>query len=497
MRSFKIYFTSDLHGYFYPTSYGDRIDKPLGLLKCFAKFQENLQADKEQVGENVLYIDNGDILQGSAFAYYCKQVLHDNRPISDIMNVCGFQYYTLGNHDFNYGQDYVRQYIDNHHGRCLCQNVTDMDGDSLYPYTIHTLPNGLKIGLVGIVTDYVNIWEKKENLEGIRVIDPFVEAQKALNELQGKTDLNVCIYHGGFESDILTGEQLLETTENVGYKICKELNYDILLTGHQHMHVDGTNLHGTYVVQPQEYGKECFCINVEEKQQHFSISSENFQADGKVYQKIYDAFKPIEEKIQAWLDEPAGSLPEDLLPETKLQMALHGSKIADFLNEVQLHFSKAQLSAVGLANEIAGFRKKVTNRDIIATYPYPNTLVVLEITGKQLRQAMERSAEYFQISNTGEVEIADSFLIPKVEHYNYDYYAGVTYEIDPYQKIGNRIRNLSYQNKKVEDTDVFSICLNNYRATGAGEYSVYKECKILKEINVEMVELIIDYFQRK
>ena len=63
-------------------------------------------------------------------------------------------------------------------------------------------------------------------------------------------------------------------------------------------------------------------------------------------------------------------------------------------------------------------------RDIIATYPYPNTLIVCRISGKQLKQVMERSAEYFAVATDGTVQVAESFLVPKVEHYNYDYYMG-------------------------------------------------------------------------
>lgn len=136
----------------------------------------------------------------------------------------------------------------------------------------------------------------------------------------------------------------------------------------------------------------------------------------------------------------------------------------------------------------------MSTRDIIATYPYPNTLVVCEITGKQLKTVMERSAEYFAYDKDGNVCVSDSFLIPKVEHYNYDYYMGVDFKINPENPIGSRIEGLSKDGKPVLDDDKFTICLNNYRYSGAGGYDVYTECPLVKEINVEMVELIMDYF---
>ena len=253
-QTLKIYFTSDVHGYFYPTTYGDLKRKDLGLFSFARDFKKD---------ENTLVIDGGDILQGSAFAYYCRQKSGSPQAIADIMNDCGYDYYTLGNHDFNYGMDYQNAYIEAHHGACVCQNVVDEAGRACHPYVIHTLGNGLRVGIVGIVTDYVNVWERKENLAGICITDPFEAAKEALLHLKKEVDITLCIYHGGFECDLKTGERLQKTTENVGYRICKELDFDILLTGHQHMSVDGQYVHGTYVVQPLENAKEYYYLEAE------------------------------------------------------------------------------------------------------------------------------------------------------------------------------------------------------------------------------------------
>ena len=104
---------------------------------------------------------------------------------------------------------------------------TDEAGNTLFPWKLHTMKNGLRVGIVGIVTDYVNIWEKEENLKGIHITDPFEAAKNALAQMKEQTDLTICIYHGGFECDLESGETLSQTTENVGYRICKELDFDI------------------------------------------------------------------------------------------------------------------------------------------------------------------------------------------------------------------------------------------------------------------------------
>ncbi len=411
----KIYFTSDLHGYFFDTNYADRTNRNLGALRCASQYEKD---------GNTLIIDGGDILQGSAFAYYCQKELNSNQPIADMMNLCGYDFVTLGNHDFNYGMEYLNEYVTKLNASCICQNVIDKDGKHMFPYQIKVLENGVRVGVVGIVTDYVNVWEKPENIKGISIVNPFEEAKKALEELKGNVDLTIGVYHGGFERNLETKELLSESTEKVA------------------------------------------------------------------------PFMEIEEKVQDWLDNVVGKLETPLLPESKIKMAKEGNKIASFINQIQLHYSGAKASAVSLANEIKGFNSMVTRRDIIATYPYPNTLVVFEITGAKLRQAMERSAEYFAFDEEGNLCVSKAFLEPKVEHYNYDFYAGIEYTIDPEKEIGQRITSMKYQGNDIKEDEVLTVCVNNYRASGAGNYPVYQECPVVKEINTEMVELIMDYFEQ-
>ena len=106
-RKVKIYYTSDVHGYFYPTSYGDREVKPMGLFACASEYKKD---------NDTLVIDGGDMLQGSAYAYYSRNILGNCEYIAQMVNDCGYDFYTLGNHDFNYGQEYQAIYRNNHKG---------------------------------------------------------------------------------------------------------------------------------------------------------------------------------------------------------------------------------------------------------------------------------------------------------------------------------------------------------------------------------------------
>lgn len=487
-QNLTIYFTSDMHGYFFPTNYASREEQCRGLLKCAKGFSKD---------GNTLILDAGDLLQGSAYTYYCQSELHSNESIAKIMNQCGYDAITFGNHDFNYGTEYLSQYLDVLDATAVCQNVKDLDGNAMYPYIVKTMENGLKVGIVGIVTDYVNIWEKPDNIKEVKIVEPFEEAKAALESLKGKVDVTICLYHGGFERDLTTGQVLSETTENVAYRICQELDFDMLLTGHQHMSIEGQMVHGTFVVQPKENAVEYHKITLNKTEAGMEITSSLEKPEESACISTTEEIVAIEANVQDWLDSVVGELAKPLLPDSKLTMAIEGNAIADFLNQIQLYYSGAMVSAVSLANEIAGFKETVTRRDIIATYPYPNTLVVYRMTGRQLRQAIERSAEYFAMDEEGNLTISKDFLEPKVEHYNYDFYAGIHYRIDPSLPCGERVTEFSYESKDIQDEDIFTVCVNNYRASGAGNYPMYPQCEVVKEINVEMVELIMGYFEEQ
>ena len=361
MKNLKIYFTSDLHGYVYPTDYVDRSQKNIGLLNIINQFEKD---------GNTLIIDAGDTIQGSPFTNYLSTAEFDVHPIATIFNKAGYDYITLGNHDFNYGFDYLKKYLCNLDAKCLCANVDDKTNElGILPYDIKTLENGLKVGIIGFTTDFINIWERAENLANFTINDTISSIKPYYDELKGNVDVLIGVYHGGFEYDLESHKKLSETKENIAYKIC-----------------------------------------------------------------------------------------------------------------------------TSFANVIKGFEKNVTVRDIMSTYPYPNTLVVYEVNRKYLELALERCASYFDFKD-GEVTISDRFLKPKVEHYNYDYFANLNYTFDITKEIGNRVTSIVYNGKELDHDTTLKLVMNNYRASGAGGYEFYTECKVVKEILMEMPDIIIDYFK--
>ncbi len=119
---------------------------------------------------------------------------------------------------------------------CLCCNIRDRAGTlPIRPWAVHVLENGLRVGLVGACTPFVRRWEKPETVALLQIDEPLVAIRRALAEMRPtEADVTVLIYHGGFECDFKTGTLLSRSGENQACEICREMNFDVLLTGHQH-----------------------------------------------------------------------------------------------------------------------------------------------------------------------------------------------------------------------------------------------------------------------
>ena len=362
----------------------------------------------------------------------------------------------------------------------------------LLPETVHTLKNGLRIGITGIVTDYVNVWEQPQNLKKLRITEAFDAARAACARLRPICDICVCIYHGGFEKDLHTGAVLSGSGENLACRIARELDFDLLLTGHQHMPVESVRIGGTFAVQPPANAGRYLQVEAAVRDGGAEFSARLLPVGGIHREQPYRRLLPLEQAAQRWLDEPVGHLEQAIPPEAKLRAALHGSAVAALFNQVQLSHTGADISCTSLGNEPAGLAASVTMRAITAAYLFSNTLVVLEITEEILRALLERCASYFTLEN-GTPRVSDAFLAPKVEHYNYDFFAGISYQFDLRQPVGRRLTRLSRLDGTPLGPGPLRLCTSNYRATGTGGYDALLTCPVLWRGSVEMPELVAEY----
>ena len=486
-RKLTIYFTSDIHGYFAPTDYANNCRAASGLANCAANFTHD---------RNTLIFDGGDTLQGSPFTYWLYSRTEEKSLIpAKLMNLAGCDFFTLGNHDFNYGPTELERYIEAMDARCLCANVQGLRG--VERCAVVTLENGLRVGLTGVTSQFVPKWEKPENIKGLTFLDAFETARDVLAELKAqKVDITICLYHGGFENDVDTGRPLSKTLENEGWRMCQELDYDILLTGHQHMPFADKCVNGTFTCQPPDKARQYIRMDVTVDDGKVMAKSELCPAGDVTPEAFKELLEPLEAETAKFLDTPLGHLDRDLRPSTPLKRALKGSLIANFYNQVQLEASGADISCTCLANTMRGFSENITVRDIVASYVFPNTLKTIMVDRAVLTKALERSADYYAIDENGEVCVSDSFLKPIEAHFNFDFISGIEATIDLHRAPGERVTSIRWHGEELPEDKTLTMCLNNYRASGAGGYEFYADCETVREQPEEISELIIGYVDK-
>lgn len=484
-----IYQTSDLHGYVYPTNYVT--EKSLGILKIgsyILKDEKNYDAS--------LKVDCGDLVQGSALAHYLyKQNVQDN-PITECLKTIGYDAYVLGNHEFNYGLEYLTNAYAKVSDKLLNANINGLPFSSK-PYKIFDF-NGFRIGCIGLTTSFIPNWEHEKNIKNLEFLDPVKMYAKYEKELKEQSDMIIVCYHGGFEKSL--DENMVPTEklnkENQGSELLETFDsIDIILSGHQHRSF-ATKVKNVVCTQPINNGENFskIIIDTETKEVTYELVSVSSLQD-EINPSLEGIFTQTEVELQQYLDREIGSFDKDMVMEDIFKARLNGHPLINFLHQVQLEVSDADFSALSLFDTTIGFKKNVSIRDVLINYPYPNTIKVLKITGKQLKEAIEKSATYFVLED-GKLEINKEFLVPKIQNYNYDTFGGLTYEVDIRRDFGDRVISMKKDGKDISLEENYTIVLNNYRASNTAIYPCYENTECIKEINIDISELIIEYLQK-
>ena len=490
--------TSDVHGYFRADDFRRPLQNDgLGLTRA-ATVIETLreQAAPEDV---IITIENGDFIQGSPLTNYIEKV--DQSAVSlydDLAETIGYDVRILGNHEFNYGRDYLERVL-GQNDLLLNANVLDETSGEPFigrPYTIIER-GGVKVGVIGLITKYVPNWEQPANIHGLTFADPVEVATRYVDELRPQVDVLVLAYHGGFAEDLETGEPLERLTgENQGYQLLQIPGVDAVVTGHQHRTLAAVINH-VATTQPgyraDQVGLMTLTLNDERQ-----ITSRDAQLIATAVFPENDAVKAVVEPVHVatnhWLDTAVGHVGHNMQVTNHFEARLHSHPFNALVNQVQMNATQTTIANTALFNnEVKGLADEVTLRDIMTNYIYPNTLVVEKLTGQDIKDALEVNARYFVLDDNGQPTVNPAFLEPKVEHYNYDVWSGIDYTFDLRRREGERVIEVLVDGEPIELAGEYEVALNNYRAGGAGNFASFSLDKVVREVQRDTADLIGDY----
>ena len=494
--------TTDLHGNINPIDYYTNKSDNRGLAKVATLIK---RIRKEHA--NVLLIDSGDTIQGSPLESFHGR--KNNQPIDPMMlamNSLNYDAMTVGNHEYNFGLKVLEKARGEANFPWLSANTYDIAKQQPHykPYIVKEVA-GVRIGILGLTTPGVPNWDNPPNYAGLEFHEPVSEARKWVPILRDKekADIVVIAMHMGLGEDLRTGEASPGQVahENEAISIAKEVpGVDVIFMGHTHREVPSLYINGVLLTQANYWGKNLARADIYLQKtvaggwRLYAKSARTLPTDDKVEPDpdVTKLAEPYDNETQGWLAKVIGQSAEEL---TAKEARFRDTAILDLIQKVQLEAGKADVSMVASFNSEARIAKgPVSVRDIAGLYVYENTLVVLEVTGQQLKDALEHSAKYFKTYVPGKP--ASDLVDDKIPAYNFDIAEGVTYDLDISKPVGQRIQNLRFRGQPLSPTRKLRLATNNYRVNGGGGYTMYKNAPVVYRSSEEIRELIIDWLEK-
>ncbi len=486
MERIRLLITSDVHGHISPYNDTTKLLEASGL----ARFKTVVNALRD---DNTLVLDNGDTLSGTPLSYFHAERYPDEiPPVTKAMNDIAYDYVNIGNHDFDYGEEILMMHLQNLKAPCITNNWQYYGKPFGPTYVIREIA-GKKIALFGLVTSYVPHWQKKANIRHCRFTDVIETAKKTVETVRRleKPDLVICMYHGGFENDPVTGLPMTGNKgENEAYRLCREVSgIDLLIAGHQHTSLKG-KINNTYYIETSAFAKEIGCVDIDIDNKNMDLHL--LKCDAEVDEDLLKLIEKEQSECEQWLDREVSRSIMDLSVSEKPDDRVNKSNFVTLMNTILLETTHADLASTTLRKNCKGLSRSITMREIFSLLPYEDSIDMCSITGKELREYLERCAELLQHDTDGKPCFNPAY-IPTMQYTSYDLIDGVEYTMDLYNEPGYRITSVLYKGTEVEDDQKLTIAMSHYRRNGNDGYDMLRDLPVLKEFTLSQREMIAQY----
>ena len=494
---FKVIETSDVHGHFFPYDFMER--KPLkGTL---SRANTYINKEREKWGnDNLLLIDNGDILQGQPCVYWSNYVM----PVSEnlaasVINYMQYDAETVGNHDIEPGHKVYDKWIREVRCPLLGANIvksgaTSMTSpasptniyDGLQPYSIHYI-DGVKIAIIGMLTPAIPNWLTENVWKGIEFEEMTSCAKKWVKYLKEveRPDLIFGLFHSGRDGGIITSDY----EENATAAVAREVpGFDIIFFGHDHqVHNEWiTNKDGkrVLIIDPSCYVKNVAEAEIELTYKKGHLVKKDIKGeivsvlDEEVDEQMIKHFQPQIDAAKDYVNQKIGTFENSIYTR---DCFFGNAAFADLIHNLQLSLTGADISITAPLSFNASIKAgDVTVADMFKLYRFENLLLVLRLTGEEIRKHLEMSYDQW----TNQMKSPDDHIMLlnnemkgdqqrmgfKYYTFNFDSACGIDYEVDVTKPDGEKVRILQMSDgTPFDEKKWYRVAMNSYRANGGGE----------------------------
>lgn len=475
----RIVETSDVHGAFFPYNFTERRD----MSGTMARVSSYIKRQRKEMGNRLILLENGDILQGQPTCYYTNFVATDKPNIAaEVVNYLKYDAQTFGNHDVEVGHKVYDKWIKELDCPTLGANIINTETDKPYvdPYLIIER-EGVRVAILGMLTPAIPNWLHQNLWTGMRFEEMVSCAKRWVKILreQEKADVVIGLFHSGWDGGIVTDTYDEDATQKVAEQV---EGLDVIFFGHDHRERNTTV-------------KNVLCLDPSCNAQKVAVATLQVRG-GKVISKkgeLVDVtkepldedfmrhFQPRIDEVKAFVERKIGVFNDNMLSRD----AFFGpAAFVDLIHQLQLEHTGADVSFTApltFNSEIkAG---PVYQSDMFKLYRFENGIYVVRMTGKEIRNFLEMSYDQWVNTMTSPDDHI-MLLAPKVAGdnqrenfknftFNFDSAAGIDYVVDVTKPNGQKVHILQLSNGQPFDENAwYRVAMNSYRGNGGGELLV-------------------------
>ena len=467
----KLLGTSDVHGRIVPWSYGADVEDKSGSYAQIATYVKDVRKNNK----NVVLVEVGDAIQDNQIDVFAKdKKYYKDHPVPKVLNEMNYDIFVLGNHEFNFGMKALDEILKDIKAKKLTANFYHKKNDKRYiDATTIIEKDGVKLGIIGLSTPMSAKFEEDTgNLKDMKFTSPTEEARTQVEKLKAKgVDAIIAVTHMGIDNENNIPDTGMRDVINAVDGI------DVVIAGHMHKDVPSETIKNTLITEPHRYGTVVsevdLTFDINDKKEVKLVKKESKTVPVKALEadkKIVEIYKPYHEKLRELNNVVIGQTANEMVPqETKHGVSAAFSKdtgLSSFINDVEQHYSGADVVTFSFDHQKARMDKgDIKKKDIIFNYRYAGgDVTVYELTGKQLKEYMEWSANYFDTIQPGDTEYRYNAERKKSKYVTYDIFGGVNYKIDLRNPQGSKIVDLTLADgKPVTDDMKLKVGMNSYR----------------------------------
>ncbi len=411
-------------------------------------------------GAEVILLDAGDTLHGLTTA-----TLDKGQSISKLLDMVGYTAISPGNHDYNYGFEYLYSLTQTANYKVLASNVVIL-GTNTWAFGYSDLiieKNRKKIGIFGISTPETVFSTHPNNVKSLIFNDPVETAKAEVKSLKLKgCDYIIALTHLGLPGPF-SSRTLAQSVTGI----------DLIVDGHSHSAMTNGETYGsTTIISSGEYIKNVGVYTIEAKT--FELKSREMLKDFR--DPVIDAeIAKITERQKKILGEVVTQIPVDLPAERK-NVRCRETVIGNVLSDAVRSAANSQIAVMNGGSIRAGIAAgEITKGEIIDVLPFGNYIVVKSIKGQAVKDMLEMGVQ----------------LYPE-EYGGFLHVSGLTFKFDDKQKAGERVFDVYIAGQPLNLQADYTVAINDFQAAGGDGYEMFKTAKTLSELPA-IDEILIKY----